>query len=246
MRNIRELAVAGAVLLILTLSSCAMKQEVSIGRSGGGRVSFDINLASYLTDVIDQVTMLIHPEEPIPGTEGSFFDLPAIEEDFRRRDGLDLVRLETPNKNRLLGEFTFSHINLLIQDVEEGSAEGRLIRLEERNGATELKVLITRETVEALLAENPWLNNPLVENFGPATTEGLTNRDYLDMMEFVLGEESRRGIQESSLDLFISVEGRVLDQEGGRVVDDRTVRYSIPLLPLLMLKEPIEYSLRYR
>lgn len=248
---------AAVFLAVLLSASCTADQEVNLNSSGGGRIVFEIALAPYLTEVIDQLTMFFsfseessdgefsNGELPSPGDD-SFFDLAAIEEDFRSRNGVNLIRLESPNPNRLEGEFTFSDINLLMQDVKENSAESRLIRLQRRRDFTELRVLITRETVAALLAENPSLNNPLVENYGPAANEGLSDAEYLEMMEYALGEESRRGIQESAVNLVIRVEGRILTQQGGRLIDDRTVRFRIPLLPFLILREPMEYSLQYR
>lgn len=253
---------AAVFLAVLLSASCTADQEVNLNSSGGGRIVFEVALAPYLTEVIDQLTMFFsfneesfseessdgefsNGELPSPGDD-SFFDLAAIEEDFRSRDGVNLIRLESPNPNRLEGEFTFSDINLLMQDVKRNSAESRLIRLQRRRDFTELRVLITRETVAALLAENPSLNNPLVENYGPAANEGLSDTEYLEMMEYALGEESRRGIQESAVNLVIRVEGRILTQQGGRLINDRTVRFRIPLLPFLILREPMEYSLQYR
>ena len=243
---------AAVFLVVLLTASCTADQEVNLNSSGDGRIVFEIALAPYLTEVIDQLTMFFSFNEessngglPSPGDD-SLFDLPAIEEDFRSRDGVNLIRLESPNPNRLEGEFTFSDINLLMQDVKENSAESRLIRLQRRRDFTELRVLITRETVAALLAENPSLNNPLVENYGPAANDGISDAEYLDMMEYALGEESRRGIQESAVNLVIRVEGRILAQQGGRLIDDRTVRFRISLLPFLILREPMEYSLQYR
>ena len=135
---------------------------------------------------------------------------------------------------------------MLMQDVKEGSVESRLIELKRRGGVTELRVMINRETVEMFLAENPSLNNPLVENYGPAANEGISDAEYLEMMEYALGTESRRGIQESTVNLRVRVEGRILDQKGGRIINKRTAVFRIPLLPLLILREPMEYSLRYR
>lgn len=246
MKKSMEYAALVPIFLIVMLASCSMKQNVYIAKSGDGHVSFDIQLADYLTEVIDQITMLFESETPIPNEQESFFDLTAMREDFRQREGIELISLETPTKERLVGEFSFTDINLLFQDVKKGSAESRLIRLERQGQVTELTVRLTREAIETLLEENPSFNNPLVENFGPMTTEGLTDEDYLDMMEFALGEAGRLGIQESTLELTIQVEGRIIDQKGGRLVSKNTVNYSIPMLPVLMLREPLEYSLRYQ
>ena len=238
--------VSACILALLTMGSCTADQEVSLNAEGGGRIVFEINLASYLTEVIEQLKMLFPSDEELPSEDAPFFDIPAIEADFRSRRGVNLIRLESPDANSLEGEFTFADINMLMQDVKEGSVESRLIELKRRGGVTELRVMINRETVEMFLAENPSLNNPLVENYGPAANEGISDAEYLEMMEYALGTESRRGIQESTVNLRVRVEGRILDQKGGRIINKRTAVFRIPLLPLLILREPMEYSLRYR
>ena len=232
-------------IILLGAASCTMKQAIQLDGAGGGSVAVDIELADYLTNVIDQVQALLQPEKPLRDEEAPFFDTEAIRADFAKREGVELISLESPSRGSLKGEFRFDDVSRILQRAETESASSRMVRFEEHDGISELSVVINRETVEALLAENPSFNNPLVELFGPAATEGLSESDYLDMMGFALGEESRRGILDSSLDLTISVDGRIIGQKGGYLIDEKTVRYSIPLLPLLMLTEPLEYSLQY-
>ena len=246
--NLNRYIIGIPVFVILVfLPSCTMKKDVYLNASGGGRVVFDIQLASYLTEVIDQLSVFM--DEPLPEEGMPIFDIKAIERDFKQREGVSLVNLQSPTRNRLTGEFTFTDIELLLLDTRNAqtdSPQHKLIQLEKKKDTTELTVRIDRTTVEELLAQNPSLNNPLIENFGPASTEGLPEADYLDMMEFALGTESRRGIKESTLLITINVTGKILEQKGGKLVDAKTVRYSIPLLPVLLLDSPLEYSLLYR
>ncbi|OQX29964.1 MAG: hypothetical protein B0D92_00935 [Spirochaeta sp. LUC14_002_19_P3] len=237
------------LFIFILLPSCSMKQEIYIEKTGSGRVEFTLSLADYLSDVISQVVTLLEPDAKMKDKQKSLFDLEAIEKDFKSRKGIGLIGLESRDNQNLSGEFTFTDINMLLQDVNAAQAlntKNQLIKMEKKDGITELTVRITRETVNDILAENPSLNNPLVANFGPSASEGLTDEEYLDMMEFVLGEQSREGIQLSSLELVIHVEGSIIDQKGGRLADKNTVVYRIPMLPVLMLKKPLEYSLRYR
>ena len=244
MKSINAAKASALGVVLMGALSCTMKQDITIDGDGSGSVVIDIALAGYLTDVVDQMQALLQPGKSLPENEEPFFDTEAIRADLEGRNGVELIGLESPSRGDLRGEIRFDDISRILQKTE-GSAAARLIRFERHDGTSKLTVLIDRTTIEALLSENPSFNNPLVELFGPATTEGLSEEDYLDMMGFALGEESRRGILDSSLDLTVSVAGRVVDQKGGVVVDEKTVRYGIPLLPLLMLKDPIEYSLRY-
>lgn len=230
-------------LLLLSAASCTMKQDIYIEDSGSGKVIFDIELASYLTEVIEQLEMVLQSDKPLREPGKPFFDTEAITMDFEKRENVNLLGLETPTANKLSGTVGFDDINNLFQDEE--SPGSRLIHFEKKGNRSELKVTINRDTVVTLLSENPSFDNPLVENFGPAATEGISDEDYLDMMEFALGTESRKGIQESALNLTVHVEGRILEQTGGQLIDNSTVLYSVPLLSVLILDNALEYSLIY-
>lgn len=109
-----------------------------------------------------------------------------------------------------------------------------------------MELVLNRETVSSLLAENEAFDNPLIESFGPASTEGMSRSDYLDMMEFAMGEESRMGISESRLSVNVRTAGTVTGQKGGTRTGDDSVRFDIPLLDLLMLEKELRYSLSYK
>lgn len=243
MKLINQLAPLALGLLLLSAASCTMKQDIYIEETGSGKVVFDIELAGYLTEVIEQLEMVLQSDKPLREPGKPFFDTEAITMDFEKRENVDLLELETPTANKLTGSAGFEDINHLFQD--EGSPGSRLIQFETVENRSELKVILNRDTVVALLSENPSFDNPLVANFGPAATKGLSETDYLDMMEFALGTESRQGIQESALNLTVHVEGRILEQTGGELLDNSTVRYSVPLLSVLILDNPLEYSLIY-
>lgn len=237
--------IAGLTALLL-LSSCTMKQEIYLDKSGEGEVRFEIGMASYLGEVIEQLEMLLEPDTKISGKEDSFFDVQAIEKGFSGNENISSIKLETPDKLNLEGSFRFSSVESMLADVEKGSPGSRLISFSKGASSSELNVKITRETIAALIESNPALNNPLVENFGPASTVGLSSDDYLDMMEFALGEESRLGIQSSKLSLTIEVAGKILSQTGGTKIDSSTVRYDIPLLDILILDKNLNYTLSYQ
>jgi hypothetical protein len=232
--------------IILILSSCTMKQEILLEKSGEGQIKFEIGMASYLGEVIEQVEMLLDPETKIPDEEGSFFDVAAIEEGFSSNENISALILKTPDKLNLEGSFRFTSVEDMLSKVEKDSPQSKLISFNKRASSSDLTVKITRETVVALLESNPALNNPLVENFGPAATVGLSSVDYLDMMEFALGEESRLGIQNSKLSINIRVAGKILKQSGGTKIDDSSVRFDIPLLDILILDKNLTYTLSYQ
>ncbi|MDC7233688.1 MAG: hypothetical protein PQJ58_10685 [Spirochaetales bacterium] len=223
-----------------------MKQEILLDPSGEGEVRYEVGMASYLGEVITQMSMLLDPDTEIPGEEDSLFDLPAIEQGFSSNENLSAIELSSTDRHNMKGSFRFSSVEDMLAQVDQTTPQSKMIRFSRDSDVSKLDVKITRDTVIALLESNPALNNPLVQNFGPAATLGLSAADYLDMMEFALGEESRMGIQNSSLSITVKVAGTILKQEGGETLDASTVRFEIPLLDILILDKTLGYSLSYR
>ena len=116
---------------------------------------------------------------------------------------------------------------------------------EERGGEKRVEVRITRENFSSLSGLAPFLDNPFLVMFGPEENEGVSEDEYLEMMEYALGSGASALIRESSVVLVFRVEGRIVSQKGG-VASGETVTFSIPLIDLLLLAEPLEYSIVYR
>jgi hypothetical protein len=90
-----------------------------------------------------------------------------------------------------------------------------------------------------------FLDNPFFRMFSPVENEGTTEAEYLEMMEFLLGEEGPEAVKGSMIEIRVNVKGRILSHSGGRI-DGKSVIYEIPLLRVLLLEEPLEYSLTFK
>ena len=247
-RSVTTTGIVFFSLLFLILSSgCAMKQDIFLNSDGSGKVDFEIKLAPYFAEVMDQLSELVPSEENQPKPEeGTFFNIPKLREDFSKRKGVSLTRLEAPSPLKLAGSFSFTDINTAVTDGGKTNNPGIFTFTRGSGGVSVLRVDINYSTLEALLAENPSMNNPLMENFGPLANRDITETDYLDMMEYMLGEESRKGITDSDLDLTIKVKGKIVGQAGGKITGSDSVHFKIPLLKILVLKEPLTYSVRFK
>ena len=210
----------------------------------GENLSFSVELEDYLTTVIRQLQE-IAGEEP-PADPDAPVDTEAIKGEFAQREGLNLVYLSAENPQKWGGKIEFSRIDDAFVSENFSATALKIFNFSQGSGESRLKVTITLDTVRAFLEENPSLNNPLMESFGPLSNEGLTDEDYLEMMEYALGVESRMGIKNSVFSLVIKTEGKIVEQIGGELLGPSTVRFSIPLLSILVLDEPLIYSLRFK
>ncbi|MCG8454459.1 MAG: hypothetical protein MI717_14900 [Spirochaetales bacterium] len=236
-------------LIALVFLSCTANNRIELNSTGGGIAHFEIALAPYLSEVILQFEALMG-EDVDQNTNHGFFDLEAIRADFSQNPKVQLLELENPSELQLKGSLSFENLEDLASDAVQNSGASseaqNLFKIEQSEASTYLEVRLDRESMEAFLGANPAFDNPLMANFGPGSTEGISESDYLDMMGFALGEESQRGIVESILRLDIRVDGEVISQSGGKKLNTSTVRFDIPLIAALMLDEPRVYSLEYR
>ncbi len=233
------------VLAIGLISSCAMKQNIILNRNGSGSVDFQMKLAPYFTDVASQLSELVPSGDQTKPKDGAFFNIAKLKEDFSKRKGVVLKKLESPSPDKLVGSFTFSDINTAVTNGGETKNSG-IFSFTNNGDLSTLTVDINYRTLESLFNDNPSMNSPLVKNFGPLANKDISEADYLDMMEYALGKESRQGIIDSMLDITVTVDGTISSQSGGKKLDSHTVKFSIPLIKILVIKAPLHYVVAFK
>ncbi|MEA1911898.1 MAG: hypothetical protein U9N32_09540 [Spirochaetota bacterium] len=233
-----------ALLLISNFQSCTLKQTLNINKDAAGNISFELTLAPFFVEVAEQLSELFPDENEKSNINHDIFDIVKIKEDFSKSKGSSLHKLESPSSNILQGTFLFDDIRTALN----GSGSNNIMDIftfTTNNNINTLAVDLNYKSVEQFLAANPSMNSPLMESFGPMANKGLNEDDYLDMMQYALGDESRIGIKESYLLMDINVDGKIISQSGGIKIDQDTVRYKIPLLKILLLDESESFSVSF-
>ncbi len=232
------------LIVIFNFQSCTLKQTLNINKEAAGDISFELTLAPFFLEVADQLSELFPGDNEIPDNSQGLFEIEKIREDFSKNNGSSIKKLENPSSNILQGTLLFDDIRTALN----GSGSNNILEIfsfTTKNNINTVSVEINYETVEQFLMANPSMNSPLMESFGPLANRGLNKEDYLDMMQFALGDESRVGIRESYLIMDINVDGKIISQSGGTKVDQDTVRFKIPLLRILLLDEPESFSVSF-
>jgi len=230
----------GAAVLCLPFCGCAIRQEALVEVDGSGSVRFHIEVEPFFLETM--LEMAEFSGESME--EGVLFDLEKITEDFRKKPTVELVALNSPAPEILDGEFRFQDV----QEVFRGEAELResgVVTFSRSDKESSIRFYLDRDNFVQVSSFLTFLENPFFSMFSPVENEGTTQDEYLEMMEFVFGEEGPPAIRESTIQVRIEVKGKILSQSGGRVIG-RSVIYEIPLLEVLLLAEPLEYSLSFR
>ncbi len=242
-RYLLKFVLTMVIPVFLFLQSCSLKQTLYIDKNSSGRVSFELTLADYFTDVAEQLSELMPDDSKNTTLKEGFFDLAKIREDFSKDKNVVLEDLSSPSPELLKGELTFDDVSTVFSGNNGGAG---IFSFSQTGGIYKLSMEISYTTVESLLSANPSMNSPLMENFGPLANGGLSDEDYLDMMQFVLGDESRAGILDSMLVLDVTVDGVVVSNEGGEKISSSTVKFQIPLLKVLILDQPQVFSVSFK
>ena len=235
-----------AILLILGsffLFSCTIKQEAVVAPDGSGSVSFHFEVQQFFADTIMDMADFSGDEEAFK--DGKFFDVEKTKEGFMKMEEVTLISLSSPSPNEMEGEFSFKDVEAVFKNEEELTQAG-IITFSRRGGESTLKVHLDNRNFRQISSFSPALKNPLFEMFGHQENDDTTEGEYLEMIEFAFGEEGVKGLKASIIELAVTVQGELISQEGGKRKGKNQVIFNIPMIDLLLLQKPMDYSITFK
>lgn len=230
---------AGVLLILIVISGCTVRQDAVIRTDGSGTLRFDITLMPFFVQTIEDAADAFGAEEMIK--KGRVFNLDEIQKDFAKKQSVTLHGITSPSAEKLTGELSFTNIEKVFLDEKELAQTG-VVRFSSQGAKKTLSVHLDKNNIKQLTALFPILQNPFFEMFMPQKNEKISESEYLEMLDFVFGDQGTPGVKKSAIELTVSVKGTILSQTGG-VQQGNTVTFSIPLLRVLMLDKPLDYSI---
>lgn len=224
------------------LGSCGAQQVVRLSPDGSGTVNFSYTVSPVILDSVDQFAAFLEEDDPL--ADGELFDLDEIRADFEENPALSLQELGTPQPNVLQGTFQFSDVEEVFQEEEELQQAG-IVSLRNSGGTYTLDLRLNRDNFADISALFPALENPLMDMFGPLANEGVSESEYIEMMQFAFDSAVVPAIQQSVIEARVVVDGAIVDQRGGTVTGNQVV-FRIPLIRILLLDQELSYSLSFR
>lgn len=241
-RSRRSFAVVGVGLIcafgLIALSSCASSQRVLLRGNGSGTVHFRVKIEKILVDAAKSLS----PSGSTKANAGEF-DIPKIKEVFSKNPDVTLQNLSTPSTGVLAGSFTFNDIGKLFSSTS-GSSASDIVSFTRGASSNVFKVHITRNNFSQIAELAGMKTNPLYQMFGPEQNSATSEGDLDQMMTYVLGSGGPAALKASTIDVEVQVNGKIISQSGG-VVNGNTVHFHIPLVRLLLLQNPLDYSITF-
>ncbi len=230
-----------ALIVVVVFSSCGAQQQVVLRPDGSGIVDFTYTVSPVILESLDDFAAFLPGDDPL--AEGEVFDLEEIRSDFSANPAVTLLSVGLPQPNTLSGSFQFTDVEEVFTEEEELRQAG-IVQLESSGDRYTLLVRLNRENFANITTLFPALENPLMDMFGPSANAGVSESEYLEMMEFAFDSAVVPAIRESYVEARILVDGAVIDQQGGIIVGDEVI-FQIPLIRVLLLDERLEYSLTF-
>ncbi len=242
-RKFARFAAFTAFASLCVLFSCSVNQTVVIKSDGSGTASLRVEVSPLLREYFAGLAELSTAEKKTTDSD-SMFDLIEIKKGFSKRQGITVVRAVSPNPDVLEVDLAYKALKDVFTN-DKAVKDAGVAQISEADGKKTLKLHLDKKNYEGLSAVFPPLADPVLTGMGPQAEDTVTEEEYLQMIEFSLGAEGPALLKKSFVTLTIKPEGGVISQTGGTVSGGAAV-FKIPLLSILVLEKPLDYSVTYR
>jgi hypothetical protein len=241
LKSIQAFAAAACCLCALAVSSCTVTQAVTIAEDGSGTFGMHAEVSPLLRDYLVSLADLSGSAGPLK--EGRVFDAAAIRKDLQARPGIVVQKASTPASNVLDLDLGFETLSDLLGG-RDAMKEAGAVAVVDEGGSSTLRLHLDRSTWGQLARLFQPLRDPLIAELGPQSSGQVTEEDYLSMIRFSIGDAAPALLKKSFVTLSIQPSGKILSQSGG-TLKDGAVTFRIPLLRILVLDRPLDYSVTW-
>jgi len=222
-----------AILLFVgtLLAACTAKPVIEVEGDGSGTAKVRLEVKKLFADYFT-------------ADEGAkVFDAARIRKGMENRPGFVVRRIATPTPETLEMDLLFHDIRSLFSDVVPPNNDG-IIRVTQKDGKTTIALHLDRNSAKQVGTLFSAVSNPAFKEMSPREQKTRTEKEYLEAIEFAVGKEGPPLVRSSCLELTVKVDGTLVSQTGGKVVGDAAV-FNVPLLRMLMLEKPLDYSVTF-
>jgi len=213
------------------LAACTAKPAIVVEGDGSGTAKVRLEVKKLFADYFT-------------ADEGAkVFDTARIRTGMERRPGFVVRRIATPTPETLEMDLLFHDLRSLFSDEIPPNNDG-IIRVTKKDGKTTIALHLDRDSAKQVGALFSAVSNPAFKEMSPRQQKTRTEKEYLEAIEFAVGKEGPPLMKSSCLELTVKVDGTLVSQTGGKVVGD-TVVFNVPLLRMLMLEKPLDYSVMF-
>lgn len=231
----------GIIVLFIVLiisSSCTIKQDIYLNKDGSGSASVNIEVMDGFYDYL--VTFGEDANDLGYESDSSIFNTEAIREKISGLNGVNVTKISAPTDKTLIIEFSFNNIDTIL----EASKDPKLLSFISSGNLKVFRFFLNADTYYQIIPLVPVTDSPLYEALGPQPEYPISEQEYLDLVEFTIGEDGPDMVKDSYVTSNFSVNGNVSSQDGGRISGKKVI-FEMPLLKFLLLLDTTEYKISF-
>lgn len=231
-------------LLVSFLISCSISPDVTLNADGSGEAVVRVTVRKFFAEYLLDLAAFSGTAKP---RDAGMFDEKEIRAAFEGRPGVTVKSIRIPKPEELELRLAFRSIDDLVRGQKELADTG-IVTFRNDGGTRTLRLHLDQKNfarLSGLLPSSDGSTEMILSVFGPQEGVAITEAEYLEAMEFTLGEEGPKAIKASSMDVTVTVNGKLVSQKGG-TAKGSTVTFRIPLLKVLMLDQPLDYEIVFK
>ena len=224
------------------MAGCSATQNVVLKADGSGTLTMHMEVSRLLHDYIASLAEVSGDTPALP--PGQIFDLAAIRKGFAAQPGITVQKIASADPRSLDIQVAFDSLQNVFAG-RPGLQNADVVSLTQADGLETLKIHLDRSNYRQVSGFFPMLDNPVLQSLGPQVGQETTENDYLEEVRFSLGDDGPAEVRKSSIVITVQPEGEIVSQAGG-TVNGGSVVFKVPLLRLLVLAPPLDFSMSFK
>ncbi len=212
-------------------TACTSNQEIALTEDGSGTAVFHLQVHKLFADFLSDDD----------GKKTELFNAGKIKQALEKRPGVTVKKVTQSTPESIDVEVAFKNIRTLLSDDEDDS----LISFTEKNGQMVFSFHLERKNAKQLSKLFADASNPAFQEMSPRKQRTSSEKEYLEAIQFAVGNDGPAVMKESYVELKLQTDGEIVSQTGGTKKDGNTVIFHVPLLKMLLMEKPLDYTVTF-
>ena len=227
-----------ALLSIILLSSCVVSESLTTTTGYSGSSKTNLTVEDFFLSVLEDFSSFN------TGEGYSIMDdaMVGFSNKVHSSENASSVNLLSDGSGkRYILSFDYSSLSGLMKDLNNGE-DNSLLKVTEKSLAFNLSM----DNYSELKNVIPFLSDKNFEVYGPEYSNGMTEDEYMDMISFLLGEDSPEALSNSLVTIEITTPPVITKISGAMKNGTNKAVFSFPVIDFLLLNKPISFSIEWK
>ena len=226
------------LLFLMVFSSCTARIEAELREGGAVELGFQTSMGSRAVALISSLRSFAGDE-----TDELLLNGPSIAQSLTEVPGIRSVSIRNISSSSLEGNISISNI---ADFLASGDTNSNFVTYNEGQQNSSIIITLDRETAPELIF---YLSPDILEYFhaifAPAIQGDIISRqEYLDLLASFYGRPLSDEIAAATIQVQIRFPRQITSVQGGSFTG-RQAEFSIPLVDILVLEQPLRYEVRW-